>query len=79
MRAISFSHDSAYIASGSEDSILDISNVATGEHAHAINVNAAVNTVAWHPSRHVLALAGDEKDRMHRDAGNVRVYALAPS
>ena len=27
----------------------------------------------------VLALAGDEKDRMHRDAGNVRVYALAPS
>ena len=76
VRTISFSHDSAYVAAGSEDPFIDISNVHTGKQAHAISTTAATNAVAWHPSRHLLAYAGDQKDRMGKDEGSLRVFGF---
>ena len=76
VRTISFSHDSAHVAAGAEDPFIDISNVHTGKQAHAISTNAATNAVAWHPSRHLLAYAGDQKDRMGKDEGSLRVFGF---
>ena len=61
VRTLSFTHDGCYLASGSEDQVIDIASVATGEQAHAIPTNAPMNSVAWHPTEHLLAYAGDEK------------------
>ncbi|CDW99293.1 hypothetical protein [Sporisorium scitamineum] len=33
-----------------------------------------INTLAWHPSKYVLAYAGDEA--VQKDAGTVRVFNL---
>ena len=73
VRTISFSHDSQYIASGSEDALIDIAEVATSEQAHAIPCTAPMNTVAWHPKRLLLAFAGDDKDKLGRE-GILRIF-----
>jgi len=79
VRTLSFSHDCAYLASGSEDLLIDIANVATGEQAHVISSSAPMNSVAWHPTKLLLAFAGDDKDRQGRDEGSVRVYGFPSS
>ena len=76
VRTLSFSHDGAYLAAGSEDPIIDIAAVATGEQAHAISTTAPMNSVAWHPNKLLLAFAGDDKDRQGRDEGSVKVYGF---
>ena len=76
VRTLSFSHDCAYLASGSEDPHIDIASVATGEQVHAIPSTAPMNSVAWHPSKLLLAFAGDDKDRQGRDEGSVRVFGF---
>ena len=73
VRTLSFSHDSQYVASGSEDTMIDIAEVASAEQAHAISVNAPMNTVAWHPKRLLLAFAGDDKDKLGRE-GVLRIF-----
>ena len=73
VRTLSFSHDCAFLASGSEDQVIDVASVATGELAHAIPSNAPMNSVAWHPSKLLLAYAGDDKDKMGRDEGSLYV------
>lgn len=77
VRTLSFSHDCAYLASGSEDPLIDIASVATGEQAHAIPSTAPMNSVAWHPSKPLLAFAGDDKDRQGRDEGSVKIFGFA--
>ncbi|ORX75402.1 WD40 repeat-like protein [Anaeromyces robustus] len=76
VRTISFSHDGEYLASASEDLFIDISNVETGEQVHKIECNAAMNSLAWHPSKYLLAYAGDELDNK---IGIVRVFGFSPS
>jgi len=76
VRTLSFSHNAQYIASGSEDPTLDIADVATGQQAHAIDSKAPMNSVAWSPSRLLLAFAGDDKDKMGRDEGSVRIFGF---
>ncbi|KAJ3412808.1 THO complex subunit 3 [Chytridiales sp. JEL 0842] len=75
VRTISFSHDGELIASGSEDHLIDISHVESGERVHKIQLNAAVNTVAWHPTKYMLAYAGDETGGRGSE-GCVRVFGL---
>ncbi|KAK9718815.1 hypothetical protein K7432_005197, partial [Basidiobolus ranarum] len=77
VRTISFSYDGKYLASASEDLVIDVSEVETGESIHKIPCNAATNTIAWHPSKYYLAFAGDEIDaRDGKAAGNLRVFGL---
>ena len=47
VRTISFSHDGRLIASASEDLVIDIGEVSTGEKVTIIQVEAATFTVSW--------------------------------
>nr|CAD7449932.1 unnamed protein product [Timema bartmani] len=78
VRTISFSHDGRLLASASEDLVIDIGEVETGEKVVDIPVEAATFTVAWHPTQYLLAYACDDKDSYDRkrDAGSLKVYGF---
>lgn len=78
VRTISFSHDGRLLASASEDLVIDVGEVETGEKVVDIPVEAATFTVAWHPSQYLLAYACDDKDSYDRkrDAGSLKVYGF---
>lgn len=76
VRTLSFSHDGEMLASGSEDLIIDIAMVETGERICEVQCNAPTFTVAWHPLKTLLAFACDDKDKHDRDAGTVRLFGL---
>lgn len=78
VRTISFSHDGQLLASASEDLIIDIGFVETGDKIADISVEAATFTVAWHPSIYLLAYACDDKDTYDRkrDAGSLKVWGF---
>lgn len=79
-RTISFSHDGNLLASGSEDLLIDISYVETGEKVAEITTEAPTFTVSFHPKRPLLAYACDDKDSyQQRDAGTVKVYGFPNS
>jgi len=73
LRTISFSFDGQLIATASEDLLIDISHVETGEHVFSIPTEAAMNAVAWHPRELLLAYAGDEKDK---HAGSIKIFGF---
>jgi THO complex subunit 3 len=56
--------------------------VESGETVHKIDCYAAMNTVAWHPSKYLLAYAGDEQESRPGGggtvmAGNLRVFGFS--
>jgi len=68
VRTLSFSYDGRLLAAAAEDHFIDISNVETGEQVYAVNCRTPMNAVAWHPSKYMLAYAGDfKKDDSIRD------------
>ena len=69
VRTLSFSYDSQYIASASEDHWIDISNVETGEQVYKLPTGYVGNCISWHPSRNYLAFAGE-------DMRGPRIYGL---
>lgn len=79
-RSIGFSFDGEFIAAAGEDSFISINatNSPAGVEDQVGKINLAqgsmINTLAWHPSRYVLAYAGDE-ERVG-DLGVVRVVNL---
>ncbi|XP_041368145.1 THO complex subunit 3-like isoform X2 [Gigantopelta aegis] len=75
VRALSFSFDGKMLASASEDTFIDISEVDTGEKITEI-LNESSFTCAWHPKRHLLAYACDDKLDRDRDSGVVKVYGF---
>ncbi len=50
-RAISFSFDGKLLASASEDTVIDVGHVDTGEKVTDISVSSPTFTIAWHPKR----------------------------
>lgn len=72
IRTISFSHDGQFIAAGSEDSVIDISDVVNGNQIFALGVKGATNVVSWHPSRYLLAYATEEE--YSRDGVAIHLY-----
>jgi len=78
VRTISFSHDTALLASASEDMKIDIGHVETTERVAQISVDSPTFTIAWHPSRYLLAYACDDKDKYERDrdAGSLKVWGF---
>lgn len=79
VRTISFSYDGKLLASASEDLLIDIGEVETGEKVIDIPVEAATFTVAWHPKQYLLAYACDDKDAYDRkrDAGTLKVFGFS--
>ena len=84
VRTLSFNHDGRLLASGSEDLVIDIAYVATGEKVATISCNAFPFCVAWHPSENLLAFVTDDKkhsgDKHSREseksAGCVKLFGL---
>ncbi|KAI8897950.1 WD40-repeat-containing domain protein [Globomyces pollinis-pini] len=72
IRAISFSYDGELIASCSEDCRIEISHVESGDPVHTIKTTSSLNSVAWHPSKYLLAYACDEKDK--NTIGDIHVF-----
>ncbi|GBP19332.1 THO complex subunit 3 [Eumeta japonica] len=79
VRTLSFSFDGRLLASASEDHVIDIGDTDTGEKVAEIPVQAATFTVAWHPSRYLLAFACEDKEpaERKRDAGNLKVWGFS--
>lgn len=75
-RTLSFSHDGSMIASASEDLLIDISHVETGEKVAELPTESPTFTVAFHPKHNLLAFACDDKDQYNRDSGTVKVYGF---
>lgn len=50
----------------------------TGEKITEATCESPTFTVAWHPKRHLLAFACDDKDKYdrERDAGSVKLYGV---
>ncbi|XP_071946995.1 THO complex subunit 3-like [Antedon mediterranea] len=78
VRTISFSHNGKLLASASEDLLIDIAEVETGEKVAEVSIEAPSFTIAWHPSRYLLAFACEDKDKYNRDrdAGTVKLFGL---
>ncbi|GAC93408.1 hypothetical protein PHSY_000973 [Pseudozyma hubeiensis SY62] len=86
-RAIGFSFDGELLASGGEDPFISIdatcpsvmgedqvAKIALGGGTGVGAGNTMINCLAWHPSKYVLAYAGDEANP--KDIGTVRVFNL---
>ena len=84
VRTLSFNHDGNLLASGSEDLVIDIAYVGTGEKVATVSCNAFPFAVAWHPSQNILAYVTDDKgkhgDKHSRDSdkstGCVKLFGL---
>mmetsp|Transcript_9751 Transcript_9751/g.29167 ORF Transcript_9751/g.29167 Transcript_9751/m.29167 type:complete len:409 (-) Transcript_9751:36-1262(-) len=57
-----------FVASSAYEPGIDIASVETTDLVHKIEANHAMNSLAWHPKKHVLAYAIDAKN----DAGSSR-------
>lgn len=80
-RAIGFSFDGELLAAGGEDPFISINATCPsvgrdgdGDQVHKVQLaqGSMINTLAWHPSKYVLAYAGDEQ----KEVGTVRVFNL---
>lgn len=74
IKTVSFSYDSRYLASGSEDHFIDIADIHTGEQVAAIDVNSPTLTLDFHPKDYILAYALDEHE--YRDVGTIKVVGF---
>jgi len=63
INALSFSHDGEYLAIASTGTYIDICATETGVPLHRVPAIAPSPTVAWHPSRYVIAYCGQTKIR----------------
>ena len=78
VRTISFSHDGKLLSSASEDLCVSIAHVETGASIAKIPVSSPTFSISWHPKRHLLAYACDDKDKYDRDrdSGSLKVWGF---
>lgn len=69
IRAIGFSYDSKYIALGSEDDVVHVVDVGSGDRvARVATDSTSTVSLDWHPSKHILAFSGQHP------SGNVMLW-----
>lgn len=74
-RSLSFSHDGEFIAAGGEDPFVWIGSTVDGSTIHKITTSGmTINSLAWNPSKYLLAYAGEEKVAGHE--GTIRIWGL---
>jgi len=78
IRTLSFSHDGKLVASASEDLVIDLAHVETGQKVAEVPTDSPTFTVAWHPKKYLLAFACEDKDKYNpdRDAGIIKLYGV---
>lgn len=86
IRTLSFSHDAQFLAVGSEDPFIAIEHIQTGSLVAKINTGKItsdaktgipINSVTWHPNKHILAFAGSEvDDRTGKATGSIKLFGL---
>ncbi|KAJ1917412.1 hypothetical protein H4219_003223 [Mycoemilia scoparia] len=59
--ALSFSHDSQFLASNDEEPTIHVSDVDTGELIHKFDIQGQASYLAWHPKKHILAVVGESR------------------
>ena len=78
VRVVRFSRGGAFLATGSEDHFIDVSDTSTGACVSKIITGTATNSLAWSPSDYLLAYVGDtqptEHDRSARNA--IRIWGV---
>lgn len=60
--AVSFSYDSKYLATGSEDSLIDVADIHTGEQFFPLDVKHQTLSLDFHPKDYILAYALNEPE-----------------
>ena len=86
IRTLSFSHDAEFLAVGSEDPFIAIEHINTGSLVAKVSTGKAsseakagipINSIAWHPNKHILAFAGSEvDDRTGKPTGSIKLFGL---
>lgn len=82
IRTVSFSGDGAMLACGSEDLVIDVAQVESGDRVCAIPVENPTFSLAWHPKEYLLAFSCDDKIRgtlataNERDAGTIKLFGI---
>jgi THO complex subunit 3 len=89
IRSLSFSHDEQFLAVASEDPFIAIEHIYSGALVAKIptgksvssgsksNIGVPINSVSWHPSKHILAFAGSEvDDRTGKPTGAIKLFGL---
>lgn len=89
IRTCDFSYDGEFLAVGSEDPFIAIEHVNSNSSAsnnslvakiyttNTKNSGVPVNSVTWHPSKHILAFATSEvDDRTGKAIGSIKLFGL---
>ncbi|KAJ7639321.1 WD40-repeat-containing domain protein [Roridomyces roridus] len=63
INGISFSHDGEYLAIANSGTYVDICATETGASMHRVPALAPAPTVAWHPSKYIVAYCGQTRLR----------------
>lgn len=72
IKAVSFSYDSKYLATGSDDLFINIADIHTGEPVFCIDVKYPTLALDLHPNRYILAYASDEESSKIESGGDVK-------
>lgn len=85
VRCVAFSQHAQFIASSAYDAGIDIADTLTCERVATVDAAHAMNSLAWHPSRPVLAYAIDAKSeaktgrvQSREEPPYLRLHAMAP-
>jgi len=81
VRSVALSHDGAFIATATYDPGVDIAYTSNAERAFFLDTGTtSIHTLAWHPKRYILALAGEPKQQSsNADHHAVQLIAPPPS
>lgn len=87
IRTLDFSHDGEFLAIGTEDPFIAIEHVNSSSLIAKIptlnsknntsSVGIPINSVTWHPNKHILAFAASEvDDRTGKATGAIKLFGL---
>ncbi len=83
IRTVDFSHDGEFLAVGSEDPFIAVEHLNSNSLVAKIPTTSnkssgvPVNSVTWHPNKHILAFATSEvDDRTGKATGTIKLFGL---
>ncbi|KAF0988925.1 hypothetical protein HZS_3869 [Henneguya salminicola] len=87
--SIEFDPTGKYFVTGSADALVSLWDleelicvralVETGESIHELSCPGSTFTLAWHPSKYVLAYSCGDRDKNEKEIGSVRLFGVFQS